>query len=125
MRWRPLVFNRFVLVPGAILAAALLWNLYVSFHDGGTVAGRVVDAAGRPVGGAEVLLLVLNVTTFADSARTQTDAEGRFRFTDNPSHHIQLQAEAPSGRSERLTVRLWFRGQDLDLPEPIVLRPRS
>jgi len=125
MRWRPLILNRFVLVPGGIVAAALAWNVYVSFHNGGVIEGRVVDPSGKPVVGAQVTLLVLNVTTFADNAQAKTDAEGRFRFTGNPSHHVQLQAESPTGRSERLTLRLWFKGQDLDLTDPLVLRPRS
>ena len=125
MKWRALLLNRFVLVPGAIVMAALLWNVYVAFHDGGVIEGRVVDPGGRPVAGATVSLMVLNVTTFAEVAQAKSDAEGRFRFTENPSHHIQLEATAPAGRSERLTVRLWFRGQDLDLADPLVLRPRS
>ncbi len=125
MRWRRLLGNRFVLVPASILAMALAWNGYVSFNNGGLIRGRVVDAAGQPVEGATVTLSVLTVTAFAEKARAETDAAGGFRFEQNPSHHVQLQADSPMGRSERLVVRLWFRGQNIELPEPLTLRPRS
>ncbi|MBI1777024.1 MAG: carboxypeptidase regulatory-like domain-containing protein [Proteobacteria bacterium] len=120
---RDWLINRFVLVPGAILIGAFAWNLYVSFNNGGVILGRVMDAAGGPVAGATVTLLVLNVTTYAEKARTTTDAGGIFRFADNSSHHVQLMADSPSGRSERLDLRLWFRGQDRTLAEPLVLKP--
>src|SRR6185437_4783195 len=35
--------SRWVVVPGTIAIATLLWNAYVSTHDHGIVAGRVVD----------------------------------------------------------------------------------
>jgi hypothetical protein len=122
---RSLLLNRFVLVPGGILIAALVWNLYVAQHNGGRIEGRVVDQAGVPVAGATVRLMALTVTTFADQAQTRSDAEGRFRFSGNASHHVQLQAEDPSTRSERMDLRLWFKGQDVELSEPLVLRSRS
>jgi protocatechuate 3,4-dioxygenase beta subunit len=125
MRVRTLLGNRFVLVPAVILLAALVWNLYVSAHNDGLITGRVVDEAGRPVAGATVRLMVLNVTTFADQAQARSDAEGRFRFTGNTSHHVQLQAESPTQRSERLDLRLWFQGQDTELAEPLVVQSHS
>ena len=55
-----------------------------------------------------------------ESGRTTTDAEGVFRFTDNRSHSIQLEAEAPGlGRSNRHILRLWFAAQDAKLAEPL------
>jgi hypothetical protein len=120
--WRTLLFNRFVAVFAAIAAAALLWNAYVSLHDHGIVGGRVVDAAGRPVAGATVVLWVLNFTTFAEKARVATDADGRFLLVNRDSHHIQLSAEKPgAGRSARMDVRLNFRAQDVELDAPLVL----
>jgi len=47
--WRRILFNRFVLVPGAIVLAIVLWNVYVATHNHGLITGRVVDAAGQPV----------------------------------------------------------------------------
>ncbi len=120
--WRRLVINRFVLVPAAIAAAILLWNTYVSTHNHGVVAGRVVDSAGRPVPGATVVLWVLNFTTYVEKTRATTDATGRFVISDNDSHNIRLAAEKPDvGRSPRVPVRLYFRAEDIELRAPLVL----
>ena len=121
-RWRRLLLNRFVVVPGAIAAAILLWNLYVARHDNGIVEGRVVDRQGAPVADAVVALWVLNFTTYVERTRTRTGADGRFRFTGNDSHNLQLAAEKPGlGASPRVPVRLYFKGQDVALREPLRL----
>jgi hypothetical protein len=120
--WQRLLLNRFVMVPGAIAIVALVWNLYVATHDHGLVTGRVVDGEGRPVAGATVALWVYNFVTFEEKERVQTDADGVFRFTDNPSHKIQLSAEkAGIGHSPRVPVFLYFRSQDTELGEPLRL----
>jgi Carboxypeptidase regulatory-like domain len=120
--WRRLVINRFVLVPASIAVVVLLWNAYVSTHDHGVVAGRVVDTAGRPVPGATVVLWVLDFTTYVEKTRASTDSAGRFLITDNDSHNIQLAAEKPGvGRSARVPLRLYFRAQDIELHDPLVL----
>jgi len=107
-------------VPGAIAIATLLWNAYVSTHDHGIVAGRVVDAAGRPVSGATVMLFERGFVTHQERERKISDADGAFRFTDNRSHSIQLEADAPGlGRTDRRIVRLWFAAQDVQLPQPL------
>jgi hypothetical protein len=123
--WRRLLLNRFVLVPGAIVVAGLIWNGYVSLHNGGLVEGRVADASGKPVAGADVILLVQNVTTFSEKGRAKTGPDGVFRIADNPSHHVQIFAETPAGRSERRELRLWFRGQNIVLDEPLVVSAAS
>ncbi len=124
--WRRLVINRFVLVPVTIAVLVLLWNAYVSTHDHGVVAGRVVDMAGQPVPGATVVLWVLNFTTYVEKTRATTDSMGRFVITDNDSHNIRLAAEKPGiGRSARVPVRLFFRAQDIDLREPLMISGTS
>ena len=124
--WQRALLNRFVLVPGAIAAVVLLWNAYVATHDHGLVAGRVVDAAGQPVADASVALWVFNFTTFEEKEHVKTDAQGRFLFTDNTSHKVQLSAEKPGvGRSQRLPVLLYFRGEDTELAEPLRLASPS
>jgi len=121
--WRKLVLNRFVLVLGVAAVLVLAWNVYVSMHNHGRVSGRVVDASGRPVPGATVVLWVLNFTTYVEKTRATTDVEGRFLIGDNDSHNIRLAAEKPGvGRSARVPVRLYFRAEDIDLSgQPLVL----
>lgn len=119
---RAILLNRFVLVPAAIALVAALWNVYVATHNHGLVTGRVVDASGRPVAGATVALWIYNFTTYEERAKATTDGRGVFRFTDNPSHKIQLSAERPGvGRAPRQPVFLYFRSQDIDLAEPLRL----
>jgi len=121
-RWRRILFNRFVLVPGAIALAVAFWNIYVATHNHGLVIGRVIDPAGRPVADATVALWVFNFTTYEEKERVRTDADGVFRFTNNPSHKIQLSAEKPGvGRSPRIPVFLYFRAQDTTLDSPLRL----
>lgn len=117
--------SRWVIVPGGILAVVALWNLYVAAHAGGIVEGRVLDAAGAPVPGASVLLYERAFITNNEKQRTLTDADGRFRFEGNASHAIQLQAEGAGGRTERMTVRLWFRAQNRTLAQPLRLPGRA
>jgi hypothetical protein len=124
--WRRLVINRFVLVPATIAVAIALWNGYVASHDHGIVVGRVVDAAGRPVPDAAVVLWALNFTTYVEKTRATTDSAGRFVITNNDSHNIRLAAEKPGvGRSARVPVRLYFRAQDIELNEPLILSGAS
>ncbi|HYZ62920.1 MAG TPA: carboxypeptidase-like regulatory domain-containing protein [Acetobacteraceae bacterium] len=118
MSWR----SRWVIVPTLLVLIVLLWNAYVWTHAGGVVAGLVVDGDGRPVPSAEVILYARSFLTNDERARTRTDQAGQFRFTGNASHALQLQAEAPGlGRSQRVTVRLLFRGEDVELAAPLRL----
>jgi hypothetical protein len=121
--WRRLLLNRFVLTPAILALTAGAWNLYVVTHNHGVVAGRVVDDAGRPVEGAEVVLWTFNFTTFAEKGHAVTGPDGGFRFADNASHNIQLSAAKPGvGRSERMPIRLYFRAQDVTLAKPLRLQ---
>jgi hypothetical protein len=124
--WRTILLNRFVLVPGAIVLAIVLWNVYVATHNHGLLIGRVTDSSGRPVAGATVSLWVYNFTTYEEKQRVKTDADGVFRFTDNPSHRLQVSAEkAGVGRSPRIPVFLYFRAQDTTLDAPLRLAGAS
>ncbi|MBK6336358.1 MAG: carboxypeptidase regulatory-like domain-containing protein [Betaproteobacteria bacterium] len=112
--------SRWFIVPAVFTAVTLGWLAYVSAHDNGLIDGRVVDAKGDPVAGATVQLFERGFVTHEQRGRAVTDAEGRFRFTDNRSHSIQLEAEAPGlGRTDRRILRLWFAAQDAVLPEPL------
>ena len=112
--------TRWVIVPGAIALAILFWLAYVGTHNNGVLEGRVIDAAGRPVAGANVLLFERGFVTHQEKGRATSDADGLFRFTDNRSHSVQLEAEAPGlGRTDRRIVRLWFAAQDVRLADPL------
>jgi protocatechuate 3,4-dioxygenase beta subunit len=120
--WRRILFNRFVFVPGVIALAIVAWNIYVATHNHGLLTGRVTDSAGRPVADATVSLWTFNFTTYEEKERAKTDADGVFRFTNNPSHRIQISAEKPGvGRSPRIPVFLYFRAQDTALEAPLRL----
>ena len=121
---RSWLLSRWVIVPGGMLVATLAWLAYVGAHNHGVIEGRVVDAAGQPVAGATVLLYERGFVTHQERARTQTDAKGAFRFTGNPSHSVQLEAQAPGkGRTDRRILRLWFAAQDFALAEPLRFPP--
>jgi hypothetical protein len=123
MHWRRILGSRFVIVPALIAVTVAVWNLYVGLHAHGDLAGRVIDAAGKPVAGATVVLWAHDFVTQVETARTTTDAAGDFRFTDNASHLIQLQALAGKDMSQRVTIRLWFRGQDRVVETPLKVVP--
>lgn len=117
--------SRWVIVPGILAILVGGWNLYVSANAHGVIEGRVIDLAGRPVPGATVTLYNRSFITNEARAEARTGADGGFRFDDNTSHAVQLQAEAPGfARGARVTLRLWFRGQDTTMHEPLVLAAR-
>jgi hypothetical protein len=121
-KWPRLLRNRFVVVPALLLVLTAGWNAWVVTHDHGIVAGRVLDASGAPVEGAEVKLWVFNFATFVVKASTTTKPDGSFRFENNPSHNIQVSAEKSGlGRSARISVRLYFRSEDIRLKQPLRL----
>ena len=120
MKIRSWATSRWVIVPGGTTLFALIWLAYVAGHNHGIVEGRVVDAAGQPVSGAAVLLFERGFVTHQERGHATSDAQGMFRFTDNRSHSIQLEAEtAALGRTDRRLVRLWFAAQDVTLAEPL------
>lgn len=125
MRWRRFLTSRFFIVPAVLVVAIGAWNLYVDLHAHGLLQGRVVDATGKPVPEATVILSVHDFVTQVEKARTRTDATGRFRFDDNNSHLIQLQAQDGAMTSPRITIRLWFRAQDRVVAEPLRLAPSA
>lgn len=123
--WRTLILNRFTLTFLAIALIILLWNLYVLAHDDGILSGQVVDAAGKPVAGAEVVLSERTIVSLTPIANTTSDAKGFFRFTKHDRHYVVLTASKDgAGESARREVRLYFRNQNRRLAEPLYLSDR-
>jgi hypothetical protein len=121
-KWQRLLLSRFVVVPVILILLVVSWNLWVVTHDHGVVTGRVLDASGAPVEGAEVKLWVFDFATFVVKASTITKPDGSFTFTENPSHNIQVSAEKPGkGRSARVSIRLYFASEDYTLRQPLRL----
>jgi Carboxypeptidase regulatory-like domain len=117
-----LLRNRYVVMLGALALLTAAWNGYVATRNDGIVEGRVVDAAGRPLAGATVILHERTLTTLEPRARATTGPDGTFRFEGQPAHHLVLVAEkAGLGATPRLGYRRWFRGQNLVLPAPLRL----
>ncbi len=75
--------------------------------DSATLAGRVVDPAGRPVVGAKVLQQFLFDRPLADLKTAVTDAEGKFKI-ENVAHY-----KLPDGKSWTTS----FAVQHPDFPE--------
>jgi hypothetical protein len=123
MNWRTILTSRFFVVPSAVVAALIGWNLYVAAHAHGQVSGKVLRADGAPAAGATVVLYERNLTShFLEKTRTTTDAAGAFRFDDNRSHQIRLDTIGPDGQQgQPLILRLWFAAQDIRLRNALVL----
>ena len=114
--------NRYVVTFGLIGLAALLWNVYIAFNDDGVIEGRVVAPDGRPVAGATVVLSERSLLVTAPRARATTDEAGRFAFADHGLYRLYLEARKDGlGVFEPLEFRLYFRGQNLWLDEPLRL----
>ena len=109
MNWRRVLLSRFFIVPLVLAVAIVAWNIFVDAHAHGLLEGSVVDASGKPVAGATVILFTHDFVTQVEKAETKSDAQGGFRFDGNDSHLIQLQARDGNATSPRVTVRLWFR----------------
>ena len=118
--------SRWTIVPGVMAIVTLAWLAYVENHNHGIVEGSVVDGAGQPVAGVTVVMYERGFVTHEQRGRAMTGSDGRFRFDDNRSHSIQLEAEAPGlGRTGRRILRLWFAAQDTRLNDPLRFAARK
>jgi hypothetical protein len=116
--------NRFVITFGGTAILVLLWNVYVSFNDDGILTGQVVDADGTPVEDATVTINEKALLVSRSRGSTTTDADGRFTFIGHHLYRIFLEAEKDGvGRATPVEVRLYFKGENSSLTQPIQLAP--
>lgn len=121
MSWRTLLINRFTLTFGGIAVVAIAWNIFVAFNNGGKVSGRVIDGRGEGVANAVVTLFRKTVASVEPIGETTTGPDGQFVFRDHGQFSLILEVEAASGNSERVTVPLLFRNQDVTLSVPLAV----
>jgi hypothetical protein len=109
----------FVLVVAALIG---VWNIYISFHNDGLVAGRVVDRSGRGVENATVIIAEKTLEKLKNQQETTTDEQGYFRFDGIDMVEFVVWAEK-SGYAEmkNRSYHLYFKKQNFQLPEPLVL----
>ena len=119
MKWSFLL-NRYIVTFASIAIAAAAWNLFVVFNDDGIVAGRVVDSDNRPIEGATVTLYQKTLYVAKPRGKTTTDAKGEFLFTGHKYYRIWLEANREGfGKSPKKGYRLYFKGQNMTLAEPL------
>jgi len=118
----PGLLKRFLITLTAMALGTAAWNVYVVLNDDGTISGRVVDGAGNPVEGAKVTLSERSLLVARPRGQTVTDAEGQFAFTGHRLHRLYLEASKEgAGRGSQREYRLYFKGQNLELEEPLQL----
>ncbi len=100
-------------VHGVDVAVGQVTDVTVTGHQGAVVAGRVLDPQGKPVAGANVAMVYLDISRvlFSADGRDEpvvTDAEGRFRLTHVAAGRVAFVAaavdQAPSNIEELAVV---------------------
>ncbi len=114
--------NRYTLTLGSIAVLAICWNIYVALNNDGIITGRVVTADQQPVSGATVVLSERSLLVAVTKGRSTTNERGEFRFTGHTLHHLYLEASKEGvGRMLPKEFRLYFKGKNLSLKNPLVL----
>ena len=109
----------FAAVVGVLIGA---WNIYISFHDDGTVAGRVVNDIGGGVGNATVIIAEKTLEMLKNQQEITTDDQGYFRFEGIEMVEFIIRAEKPGyAEMKNRSYHLYFKRQNFHLPEPLVL----
>lgn len=83
--------------PFALAAGATTPEVVLRLVPGATLAGRVVDADGRPVAGAPVSAWPQTDEGFPESRSATTGEDGAWRLEGLPAGTIGLNANPPSG----------------------------
>lgn len=90
------------------------WNLYVSRHNDGILAGTVSSPDGRPAAGVTVTLSKQELIGLEKVTQATTGADGAFRFERHNQHHPILSVGPSGARSAHVGVRLPFRNPEQD-----------
>lgn len=121
MKWS-FFLNRYIVTFGSIAIMAAAWNLFVAFNNEGIVAGQVVGPDNRPVKGATVTLFQKTLYVAEPRGKTTTDGKGMFLFSGHDYYRLWLEAMKEGlGKSQKKEYRLYFKGQNLTLAEPLHL----
>jgi len=119
---KTLLCNRYSITFGIIALIALVWNIFIAFHDDGIIAGRVVSADNRPVAGATVTLFEKTLFVAEPRMKTTTDEKGEFVFSGHNFYRIWLEAKKEGvGIFPKTEYRLYFRGQNKRFQEAFLL----
>ncbi|WP_306261185.1 carboxypeptidase-like regulatory domain-containing protein [Pararhizobium sp. IMCC21322] len=118
-RW---LFNRFSITFGMLAVLIAFWNIYVEANNTGLIAGRVIGPDGAPVTGAIVSLSERTLLVTRPKGTAETDEDGQFKFENQDVYRLYLAAEKPGvGETSSREYRLYFKGQELVLKEPLKL----
>jgi hypothetical protein len=106
-------------------------DLHIRLRDGQSVAGKVIDAAGRPVAGAMVRAIYGDPKDWEiryDYGRMQvTDAQGKFALHGLAATHVVLQVRRTDAGAEPLWGQAKLNLQEIpkETPQPleIVVKP--
>ena len=103
-----------------VIAATAIW---IQIDRTGEVRGQVVYADGTPAAGVRVRLRERMHNLIGAGVFEYTGPDGRFTYTDLEMIEFIIDAaEEDAGlRSESERHHLYFKGQDFELPEPLVL----
>lgn len=118
-RW---LFNRFSITFGILAVLIAVWNVYVEANNTGLIAGRVIGPDGAPVTGAIVSLSERTLLVTRPKGTAETDEDGQFKFENQDVYRLYLAAEKPGvGETPAREFRLYFKGQELVLENPLKL----
>jgi hypothetical protein len=110
----------------AVVLLLLIWIIHVRLNDDGLVTGVVLTPAGDPVQGATVQLREQTLNLVKEPRSVKTDEQGRFEFTDIDIIEFVVSAKLEGvGASARQRYHLYFKRQNFELPEPLILEAGS
>ena len=125
VKWSFLL-NRYIVTFGVVAILTLAWNVFVVLNDDGNIKGRVVGPNGSPVEGATVILSERTLLVTVPRDQVTTGSNGGFFFSGHKFYRIWLEAAKPGvGSYPQTEYRMYFRGQNMTLDEPLRLRPEQ